>query len=51
MDSIFELAIVTAWIWLMVVSLIRVSSERRRWDRQHTSDAGTGKLGESACCR
>jgi len=50
MDSIFELAIVGGWIWLTVGSLIRVLSERRRWERQHSAAARKGGSGESACC-
>jgi hypothetical protein len=35
MDAIFGVAIVGAWIWITVVSLVRIASERRRWRLQH----------------
>jgi hypothetical protein len=40
MDGIVGFAIVGAWIWLTAVSLVRVVSERRRWQCQHP---GLGK--------
>jgi hypothetical protein len=35
MDTIFEIAIVGAWIWVTVLSVVQVVSERRRWYCQH----------------
>jgi hypothetical protein len=38
MDGVLEVTVVGAWIWLTVASLVRVMSERRRWNRQHKAD-------------
>lgn len=35
MNGIFEIAITGAWVSLMVISMVRVVTERRRWRREH----------------
>jgi hypothetical protein len=48
MDTILEIMIVGAWIWVTVVSLVTVMSERRRWHYEHpahgtcTAEEGKG---------